>query len=126
MLNDCVEKLCEAATLRIQFAALPLGNKKEYHSVLTHAFGGNITDEEYSRMVQIYRKLIWQPLHYEFPGEASNVVFGGSRRTRRSQKAPPKRVLRGAPKAVQKAPPKAPLRHNDLDPNFEDGEHFWV
>ena len=48
MLNDCYKKLREASTLRTQFVALPLGNKTKYLSVLMHAYGGNISEEEYA------------------------------------------------------------------------------
>ena len=50
--DDAARKLRDALGVRTQWAALPPGNKKKYHSALEHAYGGAIDDEENSRLRQ--------------------------------------------------------------------------
>ena len=51
-IDDAVRKLRDAKGVRTQWAALPPGNEKKYHSALEHADGGEIDDEENFRLSQ--------------------------------------------------------------------------
>ena len=59
-LDAAAKKVRDSLSVRTQLASLPIGNtnadKKRYHSVLEHAYGGKIDDEENSRLMQSYRK----------------------------------------------------------------------
>ena len=65
--NAAADKLRDALAVRAQLASLPMGDQQRYQSVLEHAYGGRIDDEENSRLMQSYRKTIWEQFEEAFP-----------------------------------------------------------
>ena len=59
-LDAASKKVRDSLSVRTQLASLPMGDKKKYHLVLEHAYGGKIDDEENSRLMQSYRKTLWE------------------------------------------------------------------
>ena len=66
-LDAAVKKVRDSLSVRAALAALPMGDKKKYESVLEAAHGGRIDDEEKSRLMQSYRKIVWEQFEEAFP-----------------------------------------------------------
>ena len=80
-LDAAAKKVRDTLSVRTQLASLPMGDKKKYQSVLEHAYGGRIDDEENSRLMQSYRKTIWEQFEEAFPSnnKKENLQRGGPR-----------------------------------------------
>ena len=80
-LDAAVKKIRDSLSVRTQLEAMPMGDKKKYQSVLVAAYGGRIDDEENSRLMQSYRKTIWEKFEEAFPSnnKAANIQRGGPR-----------------------------------------------
>ena len=91
-LDAAAKKVRDTLSVRTQLAALPMGDKKRYQSVLEHAYGGRIDDEENSRLMQSYRKTIWEQFEEAFPSnnKKENIQRGGPRARRERVGRPPR------------------------------------
>ena len=80
-LDAAVKKVRDSLSVRTQLAALPMGDKKKYESVLKAAYGGRIDDEENSRLMQSYRKIVWEKFEEAFPSnnKRENIQRGWPR-----------------------------------------------
>ena len=80
-LDAAAKKVRDSLIVRTQLDALPMGDKKLYQSVLEAAYGGRIDDEENSRLMQSYRKTIWEKFEEAFPSnnKKENIQRGGPR-----------------------------------------------
>ena len=65
-LDAASKKIRDSLSVRAQLDSLPMGDKKKYQSVLEAAYGGRIDDEENSRLMQSYRKTIWEKFDEAF------------------------------------------------------------
>ena len=65
-LDAAAKKVRDSLSVRTQLIA-PMGDKEQYQSVLEAAYGGRIDDEENSRLMQSYRKTIWEQFPNAFP-----------------------------------------------------------
>ena len=74
-------KVRDSLTVRTVLASGTLSNRKKYHSVLEEAYGGKIDDEENSRLMQSFRKTIWEKFDGAFPSnnKKENLQRGGPR-----------------------------------------------
>ena len=72
-------KARDCLIVRAQLHALPDWDKKKYMSVLEAAYGGRINDEEISRLMQSYSKIIFEKFENAF---ASNNKKDNDRRSR--------------------------------------------
>ena len=90
-LDAAAKKIRDTLSVRTQLASLPMGDKKRYQSVLEHAYGGRIEDEENSRLMQSYRKTIWEQFEDAFPSnnKKENLQRGGPRPRRERAGRPP-------------------------------------
>ena len=57
-LDAAAKKVRDTLSVRTQLMALPMGDKKKYEAVLMAAYAGRIDDEEKSRLMQSYSKVI--------------------------------------------------------------------
>lgn len=83
-LDGAAKKVRDTLTVRAQLKALPIGDKKKYQSVLKEAYaavGFVINDEENSRLMQSYRKVIWEQFADAFPSNnrTENLQRNGPR-----------------------------------------------
>ena len=62
-LDAATKKVRDALSVRTQLDSMPMGDK----TVLEAAYGGRIDDEENSRLMQSYRKTIWEKFEDAFP-----------------------------------------------------------
>ena len=65
-LDAAAKKVRDTLSVRTQLI-VTMGDKKKYQSVLEAAYGGRIDDEENSRLMQSYRKTIWEKFENAFP-----------------------------------------------------------
>ena len=72
--------------MRTQLASLSTGDEKRYQSVLEHAYGGRIDDEENIHLMQSYKKTSKEQFEGAFPSKNNeeNIQRGG-RRPRRER-----------------------------------------
>ena len=106
MIDHC-GSLRDTLSVRTQLASLPMGDKKKYQSVLEHAYGGRIDDEENSRLMQSYRKTIWEQFEEAFPSnnKKENLQRGGPRPRRERNGRNPRN-----PQAVEEGPANIAIR----------------
>ena len=106
-LDAAVKAIRDVLSLRTQLASLPLGNKKKYCSVLQAAWGEPIDDEENSRLMQSYRKSVWDKFPGAFPSnnKKENIQRGGPRpRRERNRESRPRREAETVAKVITPPP----------------------
>ena len=105
-LDKAKRKLYDSLTLRTQLNALPIGDKKKYQAVLQKTYGRRINDEENSRLMQSYRKVIWPEFEDAFPSnnKAENIRRGHTR-PRRERGLRRSDVLEDARDVLEVGPP---------------------
>ena len=94
-LDAAVKKVRDSLSVRAALAALPMGDKKKYESVLEAAHGGRIDDEEKSRLMQSYRKIVWEQFEEAFPSNNKlENIQRGEPRPRRERGGRPATIIR--------------------------------
>ena len=79
---DAAEKTVrDSLTIRTQLHALPIGIRATYKKTLREAYGGYIDVEDYSQLMQSYRKVMWMNFESAFVSKnhRENNARGGAR-----------------------------------------------
>ena len=117
-LDQAAKKVRDTLSARTQLM-VPMGDKKKYQSVLEAAYGGRIDDEENSRLMQSYRKTIWEQFEDAFPSnnKQENLKRGGPRPRRERAGQPIRNTANQEPEGPARVeirpPPGLEIRNVD-------------
>ena len=81
------KRMKEILVMRVQ-STLPFGDAKKFEEAVKYAFGGVITQNLYSTVMQAYTKVIWKNFAFAFPSkcEVEKIARGETRKRKEKKK----------------------------------------